>query len=135
MPVVSGGDITEISWSNPSLGAGFFYPIAGEDSELDLGGFKNDDNGVVDGAGRLINSKNRKAWMFSVPVANDPVNTQEFEAATAIAASLEETTWTFSMISGAVYTGVGTIQGEIKLNGNKATFQLKVVGGNQLKQQ
>lgn len=135
MAIVSGGDITEIKWSNPSLGSGFWYPLAGEDSTYNLGGFRGADEGKVDGAGRLINSLNRMPWMFQVVVANDMVNTNEFEEACAIAASPDPTIFTISNINGAVYSGQGTIQGDLELNGNKSSFSLKVVGGGQLAKQ
>lgn len=135
MAIISGGDITEISWSNPDLGSGFFFPVAGEDSTYDLGGIRANDDGILDGAGRLINSMNRKPWMFSVLVANDMVNNNEFEAASAIAQSTVDTTWAFTNINGVTYQAQGTIQGTVELNGNKSTFTLKVVGGGNLVKQ
>jgi hypothetical protein len=134
MALVTGGDIKEISWSNSLLGAGFFMPVAGSDSTYDLGGYRGNDQAVLDGGGRLINQLNLKPWMFQVEVSNDMGDTKEFETASAIAASTAETTWTFSHINGFVYKGVGVIQGDLQLNGNKSTFTLKVTGGGVLQQ-
>jgi hypothetical protein len=134
MAIVTGGDITEIAWSNPLLGSGFLYPIAGEESTFCLGGFTGDDDKVVDGAGRLINSLHRVPWDFKVKVANDMVNTREFEAMVDVAGSTEDTTWTISVINGAVYKAQGTIQGRLELNGSKSAFELMVVGGGTLGQ-
>jgi hypothetical protein len=111
------------------LGSGFFFPIGGEAGTLDTGGFRNEDNGVVDGAGRLINSMNRKAGTMEIPIANDMVTSQEYEAAVAIAGSTDETIWTVEHVNGSIYKGSGTIQGDIKLDTNKSRFDLKVVCG------
>jgi hypothetical protein len=132
--MVTGGDIVEVKYSNPNVGSGFFFPIAGEDSTFDLGGFRNDDSGVVDGKGALIVSKNRKPWSFEVTVSNDMLGAQELEKAKALHADTNDTVWSFALSNGAVYTGKGAIVCDLELNGNKATFTLKVKGGGDLKQ-
>jgi len=133
--IVTGGDITEIKCSNTTLGEIRMFPVAGEAGNYDTGGYRGADDGIVDGGGRLINALNRKPWYFDVPVVNDMVNTNEYEFMVAIAGSPDDTTWTFSNVNGAVYSGKGTIQGDLKLDGQKSTFQLKVVGGGQLVKQ
>lgn len=131
--MVSGGDILEISWSNPN-GTGFFFPVAGEDSTYDLGGFRSDDTGAIDGAGRYINQLNQKPWMFSVTASNDmTADVPEFEAANNIASFAGDTTFAFTCVNGITYTGVGTVVGDIQLNGNKSTFTFKAQGGGGMK--
>ena len=59
---------------------------------------------------------------------------QELEKAKALHADTNDTVWSFALSNGAVYTGKGAIVGDLELNGNKATFTLKVKGGGDLKQ-
>lgn len=127
---VTGGDIVEITFANDSVGNGRFYGVAGEDSTFMAGGFANEDNSAVDGAGRLILSKNRKPGSFEVTVSNDTSSTvPEFDFVRRLKNSLDETTWTVQLSSDAIWAGVGSIVGEPSLSGNKATFQFKVVSG------
>lgn len=134
MAVVINGDIVEIAWSNPDLGSGFFFPIANTDSTLNLGGFRGNDQAVLDGAGRLMNQKNRMPWSASMETANDPLNTKELEAASALAASTAETVYTITHVSGVRYKGAGTILGNLEGNFNKGSFQLTLTGGGVLVQ-
>lgn len=129
MAQVSGGDITEVTYSNPVVPTGRIFAISGEDSDFDLGGFRNDDGGAVDGAGRFIIQKNRKPWMFNCTFSNDMGGANEFEAMNALQASNAETTFTISLVNGVSYRGSGAVVGELKLNGNKSTFELNIMGG------
>lgn len=132
MSVVIGGDILAIKWSNPDLGSGMFFPLANTDSTLNKGGFRGNDQPVLDGAGRMINQMNRTAWSAKMEVAADLVNSQEFETASAIAASTSETVWTIDHVSGVTYSAKGVILGSLEMNANKASFSLNICGGGQL---
>lgn len=128
--MVAGGDINEVSATSPSLGTFFFTPIAGEDNTYDIGGIRSADDGKVNGAGELVNSLVRKVGMFELAsVSNDSSGAQEYQAACALSGLAEDIVWTFSCLNGDIYKGVGAIQGDIKLNPNKATFAFKVVSG------
>ncbi len=129
-----GGDIISVSYNHATIGSAIFYPKAGEDSTFDLGGFRNDDSDDgVDGSGATIQKKNRKRWSFEVPLAWDNITRKELEAITLLAASTTEAQWTISCASGAVYKGTGMPVGDLKANGNAASFPLKVAGGGILK--
>src|ERR1043165_7726539 len=114
----TGGDVTEVSFSNEDVGTGFWDPVSGEDSTIVLGGYENEDNGAVSASGKLIVSKNRKPGSFSLPFANDMnAGTPEFEQAKALQNSTKETTFTIAFINGAVYRGQGVIVGTVELSG------------------
>jgi hypothetical protein len=128
--MVSGGDIVSVGFSNITVGKSILFAVAGEDSTFVLGGYEVDDNGAVDGAGRLIVSKNRKPGTFECTISNDmSANTPEFEYCKKLANNNQETTWTILLSNDAKYSGSGVIPGTISLSGNKATFNLKVVSG------
>ena len=135
MAVISGGDTFEIAWSNGDLGSGFFFGIAGEAFTYMGGGYRGNDQAVLDGANRLIKSMNRMPWSCEGKVSNDMVNNNEFEAAQAIAASTTETTFTVSNANGTVYKGAGTILGDLELDVDKCSFTLKLVGGGNFTKQ
>lgn len=128
MSLAIGGDISEISFSNPEVGTGFFYPMSGEEHSLDKGGFRSEDNKAIDGSGRLIQSMKRAVGTLEV-VASNSTETGDYDNACAIAASTAETTWTIAMLNGDVWKGTGVIQGDIKLNTYKTNFTLTVVSG------
>lgn len=129
-----GGDIIEAAFNHPTIGSGVIFPKAGEDSTFDLGGFRSDDSDdMIDGSGQMIDKINRKRWSAEMTVAWDNNDRQELEKVTLLAASPVPATWTISHISGAVYKGTGKPVGDLKGNGNNATFPLKLAGGFNLK--
>ncbi len=129
-----GGDIISASYNHPTLGSGTIWPKAGEDSTFDLGGFRSDDSeDMIDGAGEMIDKLNRKRWGCEMTCAWDNNNRQDLEKVVLLAASPVMATWTVSHISGAVYKGTGKPVGDLKGNGNDATFPLKIAGGGILK--
>jgi hypothetical protein len=128
-----GGDILEVAYNHPTLGSGILFPKAGEDSTFDNGGFRNsDDANMIDGGGAAIYQMNRVRWSFECTVANDNNTREDLEKVVALAESTEETTWTVSHISGAVYKGKGKPVGDLQGNGNAATFTLKVSGSGKM---
>lgn len=131
---VIGGDITEITYNHPSLGTGTIYPKAAEDSTIDLGGFRgNDDTNMVDGGGHNIRQLNRVRWSVETTVAWDMNTREDLEKLTDLAGDPQESDWTFTHINGTVYGGKGAPVGDMAGNGNAATFTLKVSGGGKLK--
>ena len=126
MPVL-GGDITEISWQHPTLGAGQFFPKANEGNTMDLGGFRNnDDESQIDGSGELILQKNRKRGFFEVVCADDMRTREDSQKAVDLSESEEVAEWTITHISGAVFKGTGAIVGDIQTDTNAATFSMKI---------
>ena len=128
-----GGDILELSYNHPTLGSGTIFAKSAEDSNFDLGGFRNDDdaNGI-DGGGTVIKKLNRVRWSFDVSVSWDMNNRNELEAVVAMAGDPQEAEWTISHINGTVYKGTGSPVGDLVGNGNSATFPLKLGGGGKL---
>jgi hypothetical protein len=132
--MATGGDIVSVTYNHPTIGSGTIHPKANEDSTFDLGGFRSDDSDdMIDGSGAMIDKINRKRWAFEFTASWDNNNRQELEVVNLLAASPVPATWTISHISGAVYKGAGKPVGDLKGNGNQATFPLKVAGGGILK--
>lgn len=131
MALVIGGDISSIKIINPTVGAKTLYPIAGEDSEFDYGGYRNDDGGAIDGAGRPIMSKKRVPAMFSLTVSNDDALGKEFAFCNDISTARTESTVIISCLNGSILEGsAAMITGDLKLNKQKATFVLKMTMGS-----
>jgi len=128
-----GGDILELSFSNDDAGSGTLYLKSGETSNFDLGGFRNEVN--VDGAGQTIRKMNRAPWMFEGTVSWDMNTREDMEKLNDVAASLNETTWDITHINGSVYTGTGTIDGDLQGDGNEGTISLTIKGGGKLTKQ
>jgi hypothetical protein len=129
-----GGDITEITYNHPTLGAGIVFPKSGEDTTWNLGGFRsNDDNQMVDGSGAMIDQMNRSRWFVESTVSWAMNDRQELEKLVALAESPVPADWTFSHVNGTVYGAKGKPVGDMDSNANQATFTLKVAGGGKLK--
>jgi hypothetical protein len=132
MPV--GGDIIEITYNHPDLGSGVFYPKSAEDSTIDYGGFRsNDDANMVDGGGNMIDQMNRARWSFETTCAMEMNVDDSLARLKALASSPKQASWTFSHINGSVWGGNGKPVGDPAGNGNAATFTLKCAGGGELK--
>lgn len=133
MGAAIGGDITEITFNHPTLGSGTIFPKAAEDSTYDLGGYRSDDdNNMIDGGGNMIDKMNLNRWSFEVKVAWDMNIAETLEAVVAQASSPVPAQWTFTHINGSIYGGIGKPVGDLKGNGNEATFTLKISGGGKL---
>jgi hypothetical protein len=132
--MVVGGDILEITYNHPTLGSGTIYPKAAEDSTIELGGFRSsDDANMIDGSGRMIDQMNRVRWGVDTVVAWDNNDALELEALVKLAESPVPADYTITHISGAIWGGKGKPVGDLKGNGNAATFPLKLAGGGRLK--
>jgi hypothetical protein len=131
---MTGGDIIEITYNHPTLGSGVILPKSNEDSTLDLGGFRsNDDANMVTGNGQMIDQMNYTRPSFEVPVAWDMNLDLTLEKIVALAESPVLADWTITHVSGAVYGGKGKPVGDIQGNGNQATFPLKIAGSGKFK--
>ncbi len=130
---VIGGDIEEITYDHATLGTGSVYPKSAEDHTFDTGGYRNndDDNGI-DGGGRAIFQKNRIRWSFEGTVSWDMNGENEAVKMAALAKSSVDATWTVTHVNGTVWKGQGQPVGDIKPNGNAATFTLKIAGGGEM---
>lgn len=129
-----GGDIKEVTYNHPTLGAGSFFPKAGEDSTFDPGGFRvNDDANSVDGTGNTIKQINAVRWSCEVTISHDTNDRQEAEKIADLAAHPVDADWTISHINGTIWGGKGCPVGDIQFNGNAGTMSFKISGGGKLK--
>lgn len=131
---MTGGDVKEITWNHPTLGSGIFSPKSGEDSTFDPGGYSSDDddNGI-DGSGEMIDKMNLRRWSAEVVAAWDMNNREDLTKAKALAASPVMASYTITHVNGTVWAGRGKPVGDLKGNGNNATFPLKLAGSGILK--
>lgn len=131
-----GGDILEINWNHPDLGSGTIFPKSNEDSTINLGGFRSqDDENMIDGGGTMIDQMNQVRWSVDTKVAWDMQVDLTLQKLTALAKSTKLADWTITHISGAVFGGKGKPVGNLEGAGNQGTFALKLAGGGELKQQ
>jgi hypothetical protein len=130
------GDILEITYNHPTIGSGTLYCKANEDSQVDPGGFRSeDDDAMVTGDGQLIDKINRKRWSYEAPpIAWDMTETDELGKLAQLAASPIPADWTISSVSGAIWGGKGKPVGDLKGATNTGQIPLKLSGGGVLKQ-
>lgn len=122
------GDVTEIVCQHV-LGRFSFSPKANESFTIDRGGIRgNDDANQVTSDGQMMSQLNRVRWSVEGPIAVDQISDAQMSALNAMSESPFLGTWTFSMISGAIYTGVGRPVGDIQNDSNAGTLTLKVAG-------
>ena len=127
---ITGGDVFEVTYNHPTLGDGTFFVKSGEDTTFDPGGFRTeDDMGAVAGNGQMIKKLNRMRWMFEGPVAWNMVTTNEIAQLSALSGDPDDAQWTISHINGTVWSGLGTVVGEVPGSGQDATIPIKLSGG------
>jgi hypothetical protein len=128
-----GGDIIELSYNHPTVGSGILLPKANESSTFDKGGFRSDDdaNGI-DGGGNAIRKMNRVRWSAEMLVSHDSNVKKEYDKVVSMSQSPLPATWTITHVNGSIYSGEGFPVGDLKFNGNDATFSIKVAGSNLL---
>ena len=128
-----GGDLTEIVCQHPTLGEFRVSPKSNESYTLDPGGVRNnDDANQTTSSGQMIQQKNRVRWGFEGPVAVDFINDTEIPALTALSASPDLGNWTFTLISGTIYKGLGIPVGDIAPDTNTAMVSIKIAGSGEL---
>lgn len=128
-----GGDIQEITCNHPTLGSFKFATKSSESYTIDPGGFRsNDDANMITGSGDFIDQVNRVRWSFEGPVMVDFESGNELENLPALAESSELGTWTFEMVNGTVYRGLGKYVGDINVDSNNAQLTAKIAGSRKL---
>lgn len=129
----SGGDILEISYKHPVVGAGTWFPKSSEDGTVDPGGYRAaDDANMVTGDGQMIDQINRVRWSFEGVVTWDMSTVDELNQARLLAASPILADWTITHINGTVWGGKGKPVGDINGNTNTAQMSIKLSGGGLL---
>ena len=130
----TGGDLLEISFNHPTEGSGSFFVKSGEDSEVDLGGFrKEDDDQGIAGDGQMITKANQRRWSVSAPIAWSKSGTNELEVLTNIAESPLDASWTFRYQDGVSLVGDGTVVGDLTGATQGSTVPVKFAGGGRLR--
>ncbi|MCJ7802758.1 MAG: hypothetical protein MUP82_10425 [Candidatus Marinimicrobia bacterium] len=131
----TGGDILEMTYNHPTVGAGSLFLKANEDGTVDPGGYRsNDDDNMITGDGQFIDQINRSRGSFeSPPVAWDMVDKDELEILAKMAGSPLLADWTITSISGAIWGGKGKPVGDIKGITNSANIGLKIAFSGELK--
>ena len=130
------GDILEITYNHPVIGSGTLYCKANEDSQVDPGGYRSeDDNSMTTGAGDMIDKINAVRWSYEAPpIAWDMTEADELTKLAQLSASPILADWTISSISGAIWGGKGKPVGDIKGSTNTGQIPLKLAGSGVLKQ-
>jgi len=129
----TGGYLTEITCNHPTLGNFNFAPLAAEDFTIDPGGDRTDDEaGAVTGNGKPIWKTNRVRWSFEGPLAADFSTGLEMKNLPLLAGSAEDSTWTFTHISGVIWRGKGRPVGDIQIATGTAQITVKISGGGVL---
>ena len=129
----TGGDILEISYKHPTLGAGTWFPKSAEDFTVDPGGYRSgDDANMVTSNGQMIDQMNRVRWSMEGPVAWDMAVNDELNQARLLASSPILADWTITHINGTVWGGKGKPVGDIQGNTNSSQMSIKISGGGQL---
>ena len=124
------GDVDEIVCSHPTLGEMRFAPKANESFTFDDGGIRNnDDASQITSNGQLMLQKNRVRWSVEGVIAVDADSRQNLNK---LSRSAETGNWTFSLLNGDVYKGVGVPVGDMQYDSNAGTQTLKVSGGGEL---
>lgn len=130
------GDILEITYNHPTIGSGTLYCKVNEDSQVDLGGYRSeDDDSMTTSDGQMIDKINAKRWSYEAPpIAWDMTETDELGKLVQLSASPIPADWTITSISGVIWGGKGKPVGDLKGSTNTGQIPLKLAGGGQLKQ-
>lgn len=128
-----GGDITGITCNHPTLGSFNFAAKSNESYTIDPGGKRsNDDANSVTADGTMIDQVNAVRWSFEGPIMSDFISNQEVENFPALAESFDLATWTFTLISGTIYKGLGKPVGDFTIDTNTSQATTKIAGGGKL---
>ena len=130
-----GGDILEITYTHPEVGAGTIYCKSNESGVIDIGGFRsNDDANQITGGGDMIDQMNRIRGRFeSPPIAWDMTGQDELDKLRKMAASPLKGNWTISHISGKIWGGRGKPVGDLTGDTNTALITLILAFENEIK--
>lgn len=131
---VVGGDIKEITWNYPAS-SGTIFPKSNEDSTIDYGGYRgNDDANGVDGGGRMIVQLNANRWSVESTISWDMNINLDMKKISELAGLPVDGDWTFTHVNGKIFRGTGRPVGDVQGNSNAPTFTLKVAGGGILQE-
>ena len=125
------GDTIEITIQHPTLGSFQFLPKAGESGTLNPGGLMTeDDNKSITSSGIIIKKMTRTAWEYEITCASN--GGEAVLAAKKISGDVNDSVIKISMLSGVIFSGRGSIVGDVNENTQDGTFTLKVQGSGSL---
>lgn len=126
------GDCTNITVQH-TLGNFRYSPKANETFTIDRGGIRgNDDESQITANGQMMSQLNRIRWSVEGPIAVSISQTNEAETLNSMAGHFELGVWTFEMITGEVFKGLGRPVGSINSDSNTGMMTLKVAGSARL---
>jgi len=119
-----GGDTISVQVIHPTVGTHTFMCKADEDTNVDYGGFKaDDDESSITGSGQRIKKLTRKMGSIELPpVSWEQNGVDELRILQDLMDSPEDGEWIITNISGAIYGGFGGPVGDLK--GNSTTAQI-----------
>lgn len=130
MAVFTAGDVREIVLQHPTLGEFRFSTKSNESYTMDIGGIRvNDDANQITGNGQPIYQKNVVRWFFEGPLIVNLITGKELLDLNKIALSVDESTFTFALATGSVYTAKGMPVGDMQVDSNNAQVSIKFSGG------
>ena len=129
-----GGDITEITFTHPTIGSGTFYAKSGEDAVVNYGGLRSaDEVQNITGNGDNIDIMTNSRWRVEVVCAWSTTEREDSKVLNELAASTVPADWTFQHVSGAIYGAKGKPVGDLDGSLGNATFTLITSGGQKAK--
>lgn len=131
-----GCDVLQWTAKHSELGTFTFYPKAGENAQIDLGGFstESDDKGVT-GSGESIYKIGNHRWVVELPpIAWKRKGSSTLADLDSLNQSFEEIDNTFTLSDGSIFVGRGRIVDTTKGATYDATIPVKIEGGGKLRQ-
>ncbi len=126
------GDIQEIV-CNHNGNTYRYSPKSNETGNFDKGGLRtNDDANQVTSDGQMMQQINFVRWGVEGPIAVDTITSAEQDSLSLMAGSPILGVWQFALISGAIFKGTGKPVGDLSMDSNAGTLQLKVAGSRVL---
>jgi len=129
-----GCDFLQIGIKHSTLGTLTLYPKAGENGQIETGGYttESDPKGIT-GSGEAIYKQTIGRWVVETPpIVWKRSGNDTLDQVKEIANSFEEIDCTFELADGTIWIGKGKIVGDIKGATFDATIPLKFEGGGKL---
>ncbi len=129
-----GCDFKQIGIKHSELGTVTLYPKAGENGQIETGGYttESDPKGIT-GSGEAIYKQTIGRWVVETPpIAWKRSGPDTLDQVKSISNSFEEIDCTFELADGTIWVGKGKIVGDIKGATFDATIPLKFEGGGKL---
>ena len=128
---MASGDTLEVTIAHPVQGSRSFSVQSNQDVLKDLGGYSSERqvNGNLTGHKKL----NAKPWKLSALQFEVDPDDGGIEFLQGVQDSPIDATITWSHISGASYTGDGSIEGDLQSNTNSGYVAIEITGNGRLK--